>query len=119
MLAPGTDTRVDFERGMRTAPPLILLLIAANVALFAWELAAGAVFGVVAAVVVALYRHQKRFYLRDKRIGFVLLVWAAYQISTGLLSPYIDNYGHLGGFAGGATAAWLLKPSLLSEPSTG
>src|SRR2546426_7788697 len=42
MLAPGTDTRVDFERGMRTAPPLILLLIAANVALFAWELAAGA-----------------------------------------------------------------------------
>src|SRR3989442_4513847 len=42
MLARGTDTRVDFERGMRTAPPLILLLIAANVALFAWELAAGA-----------------------------------------------------------------------------
>src|SRR5207253_160769 len=129
MLAPGTDTRVDFERGMRTAPPLILLLIAANVALFAWELAAGApgpsvgasgaIVGVVAAVVVALYRHQKRFYLRDKRIGFVLLVWAAYQISTGLLSPYIDNYGHLGGFAGGATAAWLLKPSLLSERSTG
>src|SRR3989449_5946808 len=32
----------DLERGMRTAPPLILLLIAANVALFAWELAAGA-----------------------------------------------------------------------------
>ena len=81
--------------------------------------ASGAIFGVVAAVVVALYRHQKRFYLRDKRIGFVLLVWAAYQISTGLLSPYIDNYGHLGGFAGGATAAWLLKPSLLSERSTG
>src|SRR5437762_13687385 len=42
MLAPGTDSRVDFERGMRTAPPLILLLIAANVALFAWELAAEA-----------------------------------------------------------------------------
>src|SRR5947208_1632145 len=42
MLAPGTDSRVDFERGMRTAPPLILLLIAANVALFGWELAAGA-----------------------------------------------------------------------------
>jgi len=210
MLAPGTDSRVDFERGMRTAPPLILLLIAANVALFGWELAAGAlasresiveagalvrdrvlagewwrlesatflhagwdhlignclvlyvvgmacehafgfartavvyftsgltgsllsttlspgpsvgasgaIFGVVAAVVVALYRHQQRFYLRDKRIGFVLLVWAAYQISTGLLNPYIDNYGHLGGFAGGATAAWLLKPSLLSERSTG
>src|SRR5438309_521067 len=42
MLAPGTDTRVDFERGMRTAPPLILLLLAVNVALFAGELAVGA-----------------------------------------------------------------------------
>src|SRR3989449_11674217 len=42
MLATGPDLRVDFERGMRTAPPLILLLIAANVALFGWELAAGA-----------------------------------------------------------------------------
>src|SRR5207244_1507781 len=30
MLATGTDSRVDFERGMRTAPPLILLLIAAD-----------------------------------------------------------------------------------------
>jgi rhomboid protease GluP len=81
--------------------------------------ASGAIFGVVAAVVVVLYRHQQRFYLRDKRIGFVLLVWAAYQISTGLLNPYIDNYGHLGGFAGGATAALLLEPSLLSGRPTG
>src|SRR5947209_9768141 len=210
MLATRADTRVDFERGMRTAPPLILVLIAANVALFGWELAvgalasrdgiveagalvrdrvlagewwrlesatflhagwdhlignclvlyvvgmacehafgfartavvyftsgltgsvlsgalspgpaggaSGAIFTLVAAVIVVLHRHPRRVYSRGKRIGFVLLVWAAYQISTGLLSPYIDNYGHLGGFAGGATAAWLLKPSLLSEPSTG
>jgi rhomboid protease GluP len=210
MLAAASQPRIDFERGMRTAPPLILVLIAANVALFGWELAAGAlasretiveagalvrdrvlagewwrlvsatflhagpdhlignclvlyvvgmacehafgfvrtavvyftsglagsllsaaltpgpsvgasgaIFGVVAAVVVVLYRHQRRFYLRDKRIGFVLLVWAAYQMSTGLLSPYIDNYGHLGGLAGGASAALLLDPSLLSGRSRG
>ena len=81
--------------------------------------ASGAIFGVVAAVIVVLYRYQRRFYLRDKRIGFVLLFWAAYQISTGLLNPYIDNYGHLGGFAGGASAALLLRPSLLSRRSTG
>src|SRR5436309_817992 len=42
MLAPGTDPRVDFERGMRIAPPLVLALITANVALFGWELATGA-----------------------------------------------------------------------------
>jgi rhomboid protease GluP len=210
MLAGASPGRVDFERGMRTAPPLILVLIAANMALFAWELAAGAlasretiveagalvrdrvlagewwrlvsatflhagpdhlignclvlyvvgmacehafgfvrtavvyftsglagsllsvaltpgpsvgasgaIFGVVAAVIVVLYRHQGRFYLRDKRIGFVLLVWAAYQMSTGLLSPYIDNYGHLGGLVGGASVALLLDPSLLSGRSTG
>lgn len=33
---------VDFERGMRTAPPFIVFLILANVAMFAWEVAAGA-----------------------------------------------------------------------------
>src|SRR5438034_10955296 len=42
MLAPGTDPRVDLERGMRIAPPVVLALITANVALFAWELAIGA-----------------------------------------------------------------------------
>lgn len=203
MLA-GRDARLDFERGMRVAPPLILALIAANAALFVWELstgalasrqsivaagalvrdrvvagewwrlesatflhagwdhlvgnclvlyvvgmacehafgvartavvyaasglagsilsaaltpgpsvgASGAIFGVVAAVIVVLYRHQHRFYLRDKRIGFVLLIWAAYQISTGLLNPYVDNYAHVGGLAGGASAALLLEPRLL------
>src|SRR2546429_8915840 len=81
--------------------------------------ASGAIFGVVAAEVVALYRHQKRFYLRDKRIGFVLMVLAAYQVSTGLLRPYIDYYGHLGGLAGAATAARPLNSSLLSERPAG
>lgn len=209
MLAADPDTRLDFERGMRTAPPFILLLIAANVAMFGWELAtdalasresivtagalvrdrllagewwrlmsatflhagfdhlignclvlyvvgmacehafgvartamvyvtsgltgsllsaaltpgpsvgaSGAIFGIVGAVIVVLYLHQKRFYLRDKRIGFVLLVWAAYQISTGFLSPYIDNYGHVGGLVGGAGAALLLRPRLLSGRGT-
>src|SRR5438094_4266514 len=175
MLAPGTAPPVDFERGMRIAPPLVLALITANVALFGWELAtgalasrdgiveagalvrdrvlagewwrlesatflhagwdhllgnclvlyvvgmacehafgfvrtavvyftsgltgsllsgalspgppvgaSGAILGGVAAVVVAFYRHQKRFHLRDKRIGFVRLARAAYQLSTGV-----------------------------------
>lgn len=208
--------RIDFERGMRRFPPLVLTLIAANVAVFVWELstgvfadrktlveagvalgarenileagalvrarvldgewwrmvtsmflhggpdhlvgnmvvlfivgmacehafgvgraavvyfgsgvagaalsmamgpgpsvgASGAIFGVLAAVVVVLYRHQDRFYLRDKRIGFVLAIWAGWQILTGFLSPYIDNFAHLGGFVGGAAAALVLSPRL-------
>jgi len=207
MLAPGgggPGRKIDFERGMRHAPPFILFLIAANVAMFAWEIAAGAladretiieagalvrervlagewwrlmsamflhggfdhifgnivvlyivglacehafggartavvyfasgiaggllsmamgpgpsvgasgaIFGVIAAVIVVLYRWQDRFFVRDKRIGFVLLIWAGWQILTGLANPFIDNFAHLGGLAGGALAALALRPRLL------
>lgn len=197
--------RIDFERGMRHAPPLILFLIAANLVMFGWEIAAGAladrdtiveagalvrervlagewwrvisamflhggvdhvlgnvivlyivglacehafggartalvylasgiaggllslaagpgpsvgasgaIFGVIAAVIVVLYRYRARFYVRDARIGFVLLVWAGWQILTGLANPFIDNFAHVGGLAGGALATLLLRPRLLS-----
>jgi rhomboid protease GluP len=195
------DDRIDFERGMRRLPPLILALIIANVAVFFWEVAAGAfadskvaiesgaasgaginpllagalmrervlagewwrmitatflhggpdhligkmialfivgmacehafggaktaaiyfgsglagtafslatgpgpsvgasgaIFGVLMAVVVMLYRNQKYFFVRDKRIGFVLAAWAGWQLFTGLMSPFIDNFAHLNG----------------------
>ncbi len=79
--------------------------------------ASGAIFGVIAAVVVVLYRHQSRFYVRDKRIGFVLVVWAGWQIVTGLATPFIDNFAHLGGFGGGALTALFLSPRLLAATS--
>ncbi|HEY7194869.1 MAG TPA: rhomboid family intramembrane serine protease [Gemmatimonadales bacterium] len=213
------DGRVDFERGMRRFPPLILALIIANVVVFAWELSAGAfvnakeaiesgmgsgaglnpllagalvrervvagewwrmitatflhggpdhlignmvvlfivgmacehsfgaartaliyfgsglagttfsmasgpgpsvgasgaIFGVLMAVAVMLYRNQKAFYVRDKRIGFVLLVWAGWTLFTGLMDPFVDNFAHLGGMAGGAVAALLLTPTLTAR----
>ena len=74
--------------------------------------ASGAVFGVLTAVVVMLYRNQSRFYVRDKRIGFVLAAWAVWQLLTGFLSPLTDNFAHLGGLIGGAAAALLLTPQL-------
>lgn len=227
MLAPrrrpkGSDGRLDFERGMRRLPPLIVALIIANVAVFIWEVAAGAfldpksaiesgaalaghvnpltagalvrervlagewwrmitatflhggpdhlignmvalfivgmacehafgavrtagiylgsgmagtafslatgpgpsvgasgaIFGVLAAVAVMLYKNQDRFYLRDKRIGFVLAAWAAWQLFTGFLNPFIDNFAHLGGMTGGAIAAVLLTPTLTKQTLT-
>ena len=46
MLAPRpaarADGRIDFERGMRRVPPVVLTIIAVNVAVFAWEVGAGA-----------------------------------------------------------------------------
>jgi rhomboid protease GluP len=216
LAATGTPGRgrIDFERGMRPLPPLILCLIAVNIAMFAWEIAAGAladrdtiieagalvrdrilvdggsgewwrvvssmflhgsidhvlgnvivlfivgmacehafggartaliyftsgitgalvslaagpgpsvgasgaIFGVIAAVIVVLYRHQDRFYVRDKRIGFVLAVWAAWQIVTGLANPFIDNFAHVGGLAGGALATLPLRPRLLPSGTQG
>jgi rhomboid protease GluP len=214
-----SDGRVDFERGMRRLPPLILTLIIVNVAVFVWEVtsgvfldrktlietgaafgshinpleagalvrervlagewwrmitatflhgspdhlignmvalfivgmacehafgaaktaaiylgsglagtafslatgpgpsvgASGAIFGVLMAVVVMLYRNQKYFFVRDKRIGFVLAAWAAWQLFTGLMSPFIDNFAHLGGMTGGAIAALLLTPRLAKQ----
>ena len=80
--------------------------------------ASGAIFGVLGAVVVTLERHKDRFYVRDKRIGLVLAIWAGYQILTGLATPYIDNGAHLGGLAGGAAAAMLLTPRLLGEQAS-
>jgi hypothetical protein len=38
-------------------------------------------------VVVTLYRHQKHFYVRDKRIGIVLAAWAGYQLLTDSSHP--------------------------------
>lgn len=70
--------------------------------------ASGAIFGLQAALVVFLYRYQDRFYVRDKRIAFVLLMWACYTILTGFLSPEIDNFCHIGGFMGGAMMGAIL-----------
>ncbi len=194
------DARVEFERGMRHAPPLTLLLIGVCVAVFVWEVvtgalaspasivaagallrarvlagegwrlltatllhgsfdhlvgnavvlyivgmasehalgpprallvygvsalsgsllsvatgpgpsvgASGAIFGTMASVILVLYRYQDRFYVRDKRIGFVLAVWAAYQIAAGFFTPYVDNFAHIGGFVGGGLATLLLR----------
>lgn len=210
LAAPPTRGPVDFEVGMRRAPPLVLTLLAANVALFIWELAAGAladrdtiiaagalvreridageywrlvsamflhggwdhligncivlyivgmatehalglgrtalvyfasgvsgallstlltpgpsvgasgaIFGLTASVVVVLYRHQDRFHLRDKRVGLVLAVWAAFQVLMGLTSPYIDNLAHIGGFLGGAAVTLFLRPREWARPAGG
>lgn len=220
-VAPPGDGRIDFERRMRKAPPVVLTLIVANVAVFVWEVASGAfldrkaliesgvalanyvnpieagalvrarvlagewwrvftamflhagpdhlignvialyivgmacehafgtartalvyfgsgvtgaglslaaspgpsvgasgaIFGVLAAVAIMLYRHQRRFYVRDKRIGIVLAAWAAWQLLTGFMTPFVDNFAHLGGLLGGAAAAFLLTPTLTAQPS--
>ena len=76
--------------------------------------ASGAIFGLQGAAIVLFRRYRDRLLLRDRRIGFVLLLWAIYAIVTGLTESFIDNGAHIGGALGGAVIAWRLHPVVLS-----
>eukprot|EP00793_Prasinoderma_coloniale_P006062 PRCOL_00004536-RA len=73
--------------------------------------ASGAIFGLVGAQMCYLKRNERLLGKRRvdamiQSMSFMVLINAL----LGLTSPQIDNWGHAGGFVGGATAAWLLGP---------
>jgi rhomboid protease GluP len=76
--------------------------------------ASGAIFGLQAAAIVLFRVHRDRLLVRDRRVGFVLVVWAIYSIAGGLMDPFIDNGAHIGGALGGALIARRLHPVVLS-----
>lgn len=63
--------------------------------------ASGAVFGLMGALGTAVLVRRHDLHVRDKRVGGVLFVWAAWSLITGALDPMIDNLAHLGGFVAG------------------
>jgi rhomboid protease GluP len=77
--------------------------------------ASGAIFGVIGSVITFFYQYRNQLVRRDNRVGWVLLLWALYQIVTGFMTPYIDNFAHLGGFVGGVLVAWLIKSPLIPQ----
>jgi rhomboid protease GluP len=76
--------------------------------------ASGAIFGLQGAAIVLLRRERGRLLVRDRRVGFVLLIWAIYTIVGGLTDPFIDNGAHIGGALGGALISSRLHPVVLS-----
>ncbi|MSU35886.1 MAG: rhomboid family intramembrane serine protease [Pedosphaera sp.] len=70
----------------------------------------GAIFGLTGGLIIFLYRQRAVFYVREKRIGAVLGAWAAYQIIVGFMTPFVDNFAHIGGLLGGALCLWPMKP---------
>src|SRR5919204_1757552 len=74
--------------------------------------ASGAIFGLMSALVVVLHRQREKIFLRDKRIGVVVAVWAGYTFLTGALSPFVDNAAHLGGLVAGALVGGVLPVRL-------
>ncbi len=70
--------------------------------------ASTAIFGLIAAQAILVYRNRFLFPNPEKAIGSMLQL-ALINFLIGL-TPGIDNWGHLGGFLGGGVYAWFAAP---------
>lgn len=68
-----------------------------------------AIFGLLGAEAVFLYRNRKLFGAQAQRALTNVVMVAALNLFLGL-SPGIDNWGHLGGLLGGSFFAWFAGP---------
>lgn len=73
--------------------------------------ASGAIFGLAGALLVYFIRNRPLF-VKAKADDIIrrLAITVVLNLGVGLLLPNIDEWGHLGGIAGGAAVAWLLGP---------
>ena len=71
--------------------------------------ASGAIFGLIGALAVFLYRHRTLFGERGRRNLQQIVVIALINFAIGLQGG-IDNWAHLGGLIGGLTLGWFLGP---------
>jgi rhomboid protease GluP len=74
--------------------------------------ASGAIFGLAGILPSLFWRHRAWIEVRDHRVGYVVAIWAVYQIALGVLNPQVDNYAHLGGFLTGVVCGLLARPKL-------
>lgn len=73
--------------------------------------ASGAIFGLIAAQAVLLYRNRRLLGERARAGLQNILLIAAVNLFIGLQAgSRIDNWAHLGGLAGGLAMAWALGP---------
>jgi rhomboid protease GluP len=80
--------------------------------------ASTAIFGLIGAQGVFLYRHRQMFGGVAQRALINILVVAAVNLIIGL-SPGIDNWGHVGGLLGGTLFAWFGGPLMQVEADMG
>ena len=72
--------------------------------------ASGAIFGLMGCLIAVLQRLRRTVHVRDRRIGGVIAVWAAWQLALGFASPFVANFAHLGGFVAGAALGLCVPP---------
>lgn len=72
--------------------------------------ASGAIFGLMGCLITVMQRLKHTVHVRDRRIGVVIAVWAAWQLALGFASPFIANFAHLGGFVAGGLLGLCVPP---------
>jgi rhomboid protease GluP len=77
--------------------------------------ASTALFGLIAAELIFFYRNRAKFgaFGQARLMNIIVLIVINFALG---FSGGIDNFGHLGGFLGGAALAWLLCPHYEVEP---
>lgn len=73
--------------------------------------ASGAIFGLSGALLVFFLRNKQLFGTRYNKLTLRLAAVVALNFGIGFVLPQIDEWGHIGGFLGGALIAYLLGPS--------
>jgi membrane associated rhomboid family serine protease len=83
--------------------------------------ASGAIFGLIGALAVFLYRHYRLFGVAGRNmlynVVFIIIINLVISVSV----PEIDLWGHVGGLVTGSALAWLLSPlwKIQVDPFTG
>ena len=74
--------------------------------------ASTAVFGLIAAEGVFAFQHRSLFGPQAREMLNNIMFLLILNLGIGLWSPYIDNWGHLGGLLVGLAFAWFAGPRL-------
>ncbi len=83
--------------------------------------ASGAIFGLIGALAVFLYRHNHLFGVSGRNMLYNVLFIIVINLVISVSVPDIDLWGHVGGLVTGSALAWLLTPlwKIQVDPFTG
>ncbi len=72
--------------------------------------ASGAIFGLIGAQGVLLYRNRDLLGEQGRASLQAVLLIAGVNLLFGFTTTFIDNWGHIGGLVGGMALAWVIGP---------
>jgi rhomboid protease GluP len=83
--------------------------------------ASGAIFGLIGALAVFLYRNRNLFGAAGRNMLYNVIFIIVANLVISVSVPEIDLWGHVGGLATGSVLAWLLTPlwKIEVDPFTG